>query len=106
MRLVPWLVVGVRFLERQHLLARRLLDQHRRVEAERLRHVLDLRQVGQIVQAEADQEFLGRGVQERPADHLLAADDLDQVPLEQRVSTPEVLTPRISLISAAVTGCR
>ena len=39
----------------------------------------------QIVQAEPDQEFLRRRVHERPADHLLAADDLDQVPLEQRV---------------------
>ena len=27
---------------------------------------------------------LRRGVQERPADHVLTADDLDQVPLEQR----------------------
>ena len=38
-----------------------------------------------IVQPEPDQELLGRRVHERPADHLLAADDLDQVPLEQRV---------------------
>ena len=42
-------------------------------------------EIGQVVQAEPDQEFLRRRVDERPADDLLAADDLDQVPLEQRV---------------------
>ena len=57
---------------------RRLLDEQRRLEAERLGHVLDLRQIAQVVQPEANQEFLGRRVQERPADDLLAADDLDR----------------------------
>ena len=41
-------------------------------------------QVVQVLQAEADQELLRRRVDERPAHHVLAADDLDQVPLEQR----------------------
>ena len=39
----------------------------------------------EIVQPEADQELLGGRVQERPADDLLAADDLDQMAFEQRV---------------------
>ena len=39
----------------------------------------------EVVQPEPDQEFLGGRVEKRPADDLLAADDLDQVPLEQRV---------------------
>ena len=78
----------------------------RRLEAERFGHVLDLRQVGQVVQAEPDQELLRRRVQERPADDLLAADDLDQVRARAACSsTPDVLTPRISVISAAVIGC-
>ena len=38
----------------------------------------------EVLQPEADQELLGRAVEERPADDVLAADDLDQVPLEQR----------------------
>ena len=56
----------------------------RQVEAEQLRHVLDLRQVGQIVQAEAIEELARGAVQKRAADHLLAADDLDQMPFDQR----------------------
>ena len=55
------------------------------LEAERLGHVLDLGQIVDLVQAESNQEFLGGRVEERPADDLLAADDLDQMPLEQRV---------------------
>ena len=39
----------------------------------------------ELVQPEPNQEFPGRRVQERTADHLLASDDLDQVPLEERV---------------------
>ena len=51
---------------------------------ERFHHVFDLRQVAELVQPEPNQEFPGRRVQERTADHFLAADDLDQVPLEER----------------------
>ena len=72
-------------LERQDVLAGRLLDEAgRRIEAERFGHVLDARQVVQIPQPESNQEFLRRPIEERPADDVLAADDLDQVPLEQR----------------------
>ena len=72
-------------LQRQHVLARsHLRKAGRRIEAERFGHVLDLRQVAQVLQPEPNQEFLGRRVEERPADDVLAADDLDQVTLEQR----------------------
>ena len=71
--------------ERQHLLGTgRSVRIAGRIEPQRRRHVLDLGQVVQILQPEADQEFLGRAVEERPADDVLAADDLDQMPLQQR----------------------
>src|SRR4030095_16872234 len=70
----------LRLFQRQHFLRRRLLDESRgRIEAERLCHVLDLREVGQIVQPEADQELLGRRIQKWAADDVLPADDFDQV---------------------------
>src|SRR6476659_6896765 len=76
----------VGFFERQALFGRRLLDQQRRrLEAESLGHVFDLRQLAQIVQAESNQELFRRRVQERTSDHLFAADDLDHVPLEERI---------------------
>jgi hypothetical protein len=99
-------VVQIRFAERQLIVADRLLREQRRIEAERFRHVFDLRQIVEIVQAEANQKFLRRRVEERPADDLLAADDLDQVRSSRVLSTPEVLTPRTSVISAAVIGWR
>ena len=43
-----------------------------------------LRQVVEVLEPESNQEFLGRRIEERTADDVLAADDLDQVPLEQR----------------------
>ena len=45
----------------------------------------EVRQIGQVVEAEPNQEFLGGRVQEWPADDLFSADDLDEMPLEQRV---------------------
>ena len=56
-------------------------------------------------QSKADQEFLRRRVQERPANDVLATDDLNQVTLNNVERTPDVLTPRISEISSAVIGC-
>src|ERR1700730_12018654 len=78
-------LVAVRLTKRQRVFRRRLLDEDRRLETERLGHVLDLRQIAQIVQAEADQELFRRRVHERPADDLLAPDDFDEVTLEERV---------------------
>ena len=67
------------------MLGRRLLDEpRRRIEAEGLRHVLDARQVVQVLEAEPNQEFLRRRIEERAADDVLAADDLDQMAFEQR----------------------
>src|SRR5262245_15335675 len=75
--------------QRQHFLCRRLLDESLgRIEAERLCHVLDLREVGQIVQPEANQELLGRRIQKWAADDVLPADDFDQVTFEQRREHP------------------
>src|SRR5207248_7323864 len=45
---------------------------------------LDLREVAEILEPEANQELLRRGLEEWAADDVLAADDLDQMPLEQR----------------------
>ena len=77
--------VVLRFRQRKLVLARRLLHEERRLEAERLGHILHFGQIGQVVQSEPNQEFPRRGVEERPADHLLAANDLDQMPFEQGV---------------------
>ncbi len=48
-----------------------------------LRELAERRQLAQLLQPEEQQEVGGRAVQERPADLLLLADDLHQVPLEQ-----------------------
>src|SRR5215203_5643910 len=72
------------FLERQNLLPRHLLDQARRwIESQRFGHVLDARQVRQVFEPEANQELFGRRVEEWATDNVLAADDLDQMSLEQ-----------------------
>ena len=80
--------VGVGLVDGELILGDRSLDEHWRrtaLDPERLGHVFDFRQIGQVVQAEPDQELLRRGVHERTPDDLLAADDLDEMPLEQRV---------------------
>src|SRR5260221_14653694 len=74
---------GVR-IERQRGLRSGLGDRRRELEAEQLGHVFDLRQIRQVVESESLQEFARRAVQKRPADNLLAADDLDELPLHQR----------------------
>src|SRR6185369_6198003 len=51
---------------------------------ERFGHVLDLRQIVEVLQTEANQELLRRGVEEWTTDDVLAANDLDQVAFEQR----------------------
>ena len=59
-----------------------------------------------VVQPEALEELARRRIHERPADHLLAADGLDQWRSTSVESTPPLLlTPRISAISGAVIGC-
>jgi hypothetical protein len=76
------------------VLRRRLAERRRNVEAEQLRHVFDL---GRSDSQPAERVRNSRVVpQERPPDDLLASDDLDQLALERRASTPAVLTPRIS----------
>ena len=75
-------VVCFWFVERQHVLARLTLDENRRVEAERLGHVLHLRQIGEIVQPEPDQELLGRRVEERAADDT--ADRVMRMPFPEK----------------------
>jgi hypothetical protein len=72
----------------QLLLCERPLDEERRLDAERLGHVLDLGQIVEIVQTKANQKLFRRRVHEWPADDRLATDDLDQMTLEQRVQHP------------------
>src|SRR5579862_9909598 len=71
-------------VERQRGLGRRLAHRGGQVEAEELRHVLHLREVRQVVQAEAGEELARRAVEKRAADDVLAADDLDEFPFDQR----------------------
>ena len=59
-------------------------ERARQLEAERVGHLLDLRQIAEVVQAEPIEELARRRVHERAADHLLAADGLDQLALDQR----------------------
>ena len=74
--------VGV---ERQRRGRRGRFGQPRRqLEAERIGQLLDLRQIAEIAQAEPLEELARGRVHERPADHLLAADGLDQPALDQR----------------------
>ena len=53
--------------------------------AEHLGELLDLRQLLEVLEAEVQQELLGRAVEHRPAHDLLAAGDADQALLEQRL---------------------
>ena len=63
----------------------RCAPQHGRgLEAELLGHVLDLRQVAQVLQAELVEELASSCHRERPADDVLAPHDLHQLPLEER----------------------
>ena len=55
--------------ERQRRRGNRRLDERaRQLEAERIGHLLDLRQIVQVVQAEAFEKLARRRVHERPAD--------------------------------------
>src|SRR5262245_58280409 len=84
--LVLWrLLVRLRFVERQRVFARRLFDEYGRLEAKGLRHVLDFREVAEIVETESNQELLRRGIQEWTADNFFSPHDLDQVTFEERV---------------------
>src|SRR6185436_1394470 len=71
-------------LKRQGRLRRRLAHRGGQVETEQLRHVLDLRQIREVVEAEASEDLAGRAVHDRTANDLLAANDLDELPLHQR----------------------
>ena len=62
----------------------RLHERARQLEAERVGHLLDLRQIAEVVQSEAVEELARRRIHERPADDLLAADGLDQIALDER----------------------
>ena len=78
-------LVGSGVLERQRRRRRRRLDERaRQLEAERVRHLLDLRQIAEVVQPEPLEELARRRIHERTADDLLAADGLDQLPLDER----------------------
>ena len=65
--------------------AGRQLGERRRIEAEHVGQILDLGQIGQVVEAELVEELAGRAVHERPADDRLAADHLHQLAADQRV---------------------
>ena len=49
------------------------------IEAEHVGEILDLGQIGEVVEAELVEEVTGGAVHERPADDLLAADHLHQL---------------------------
>ncbi len=65
----------------------------------------DAGQLGHVVEAKAEQELLGRLIEDGPADDLFAACGTDELAIEQGPITPEESTPRISLTSGTVTGC-
>ena len=57
---------------------RRLRQRARQLEAKRVGHLFDLRQIAEVVQPEAIEELTRRRIHERTADDLFAADGLDQ----------------------------
>ena len=72
-------------LERQRSRRRgRVRERRRQLEPERIRHLFHFREIAEIVQAEAIEELARGRVHERAAHHLLAADGLDQMPLDER----------------------
>src|SRR5207245_5953527 len=78
-------VLCERYFYRPRRLDRPLEAGHVHLFAEHLGELLDLGQLGEISQAEVQQELLGGAVEHGPADHGLAAGDADEALLQQRL---------------------
>src|SRR5712691_5241983 len=87
------IVLCERYLRRRGGLDRALEAGHVHLLAQHLGELLDLGQLGQVLEPEVEEELLGGAVKDGPAHHLLAAQDADEPLLQQGLDHAPGLDP-------------